>query len=264
MNRQRFLLAILAGVLVLSLVYAFWATPRQQQAAPRAAAPAAKPTARAGKVPKPKVVTKEQTSTGRLQLQLLEGDNQPFPGSGRDIFRFNSSWTPVPENVAPEVVEKPPPPPPPPPPTPEEVLSKDLSAYKVTGSLEKRGVRCLFLTDGKDIFVIKAGEQFGPRKRFIASEITATELVVSEVKNRAVTVRLPMSDVSGGEPAVLSPVSVPRPEVAPEPPAEPPADQPGRRLRSGAAGAAPGESQPEGVRPAIPEKQMQTPSGEEE
>ena len=46
MNRQRLLLAILAVVLVLSLIYAFWATPRQEQAPARSAVPSAKPAAR--------------------------------------------------------------------------------------------------------------------------------------------------------------------------------------------------------------------------
>jgi hypothetical protein len=262
MNRQRLLLAILAVVLVLSLVYAFWAAPRQEQAPARRAAPSAKPVAReaqpavkSGKVAGPKAAAKDKAASGHLHLDLLEGDSQPFPGSGRDIFRFNAKWTPVPENTVAEVVETPPPPPPPPPPTPEEILSRDLTGYKVTGLLEKRGVRSLFVTDGKDILVIKAGDRFGPRKRFLASEVTATELVVSEADAPSVSVRLPLGDTGGAEPAVISPVSVGRP--APEAAAE----QPGRRLRARPASRPAAEEE---MQPVTPEVEMQPPSGEEQ
>ena len=255
MNRKRLLLAALLGLLVLSIAYAFWAMPRQEQASPRTAAPAAAAKAaiarKAGPAP-----------AGRLHLGLLAQTPQPFPGSGRDIFRFHGDWsTAPPVDVAPPVAEAPPPPPPPPP-TAEELLRRALSSYKVLGFLEKGGVRSLFVTDGKDVLVIKSGEHFGSRGNFIASEITATELVVAQKSDPSVTVRLPL-EVTSQEPAVISPVSVPRAEVEVEPPQFPPASQVGRRARV-RPGAAAEEPQQEEAAPVPGATEQALPSGEEE
>jgi len=257
MNRKRLVLAALLGLLVLSIAYAFWAMPRQEQAPPRAATP--RPAAKAkppGKMSQPAAKATppgkaSQPAANRLHLGLLAQTPQPFPGSGRDIFRFHGVGASAPAvDVAPPVEEAPPPPPSPPP-TPEELLRQALSSYKVLGFLEKGGVRSLFVTDGKDVLVIKSGERFGSRGNFIASEITATELVVAQKSDPSVTVRLPL-EVSSQEPAVMSPVSVPRPEVEAEPPQFPPASQLGRRARVrpgyGGEAAVPEEApQPEGV-----------------
>ena len=257
MNRKRLLLAALLGLLGLSLAYAYWAMPRQEQAPPRAAAP--RPAAKAASPGK--VVS--QPAANRLHLGLLDQTEQPFPGSGRDIFRFQGRWSPVPTvaEVPPEKVV--PPPPPPPPPTPQELLRQALASYKVLGFLEKGGVRSLFLTDGKDVLVIKPGERFGSRGNFIASEITAKELVVAQKSDPSVTVRLPLGDVRNQEPAVMSPVSVPRPEAEAEPPPSPPAGQPGRRSRV-RPGAAAEELQQGEVAPVPGATEQVLPSGEEE
>ncbi|NJC88754.1 MAG: hypothetical protein FIB02_09575, partial [Desulfuromonas sp.] len=90
MNRKRLLLAALVGLLLLSLAYAFWAMPRQEKAPPRAEAsrPAAK---------KPAAGKKEPPLADRLHLGLLAQLPQPFPGAGRDIFRFRGGGAPVAE-----------------------------------------------------------------------------------------------------------------------------------------------------------------------
>ena len=89
MNRQRQLLAALVAVLAASLLYAFWTMPRQEKAPPRTAPP--KPAAaKAAKSAKPVPAGKGagQVSSDRLLLELLDREPQPFPGAGRDIFRF--------------------------------------------------------------------------------------------------------------------------------------------------------------------------------
>ena len=216
MNRKRLVLAALLGLLVLSIAYAFWAMPRQEQAPPRVAAP--RPAVKANPPGKA-----SQPAANRLHLGLLAQSPQPFPGSGRDLFRFHGDWNSAPlVDVAP-LVEEAPPPPPSPPPTPEELLRKDLSSYKVLGFLDKRGTRSLFLTDGNNITVIKAGERFGARNGFIAREISATELVVQTADRSATTITLPLEQGSNLEPAVMAPVSVSRPgiEAEPTPPSRP-------------------------------------------
>jgi hypothetical protein len=142
------------------------------------------------------------------------------------------------------------------------LLRRALSSYKVLGFLEKGGVRSLFVTDGKDVLVIKSGERFGSRGNFIASEITATELVVAQKSDPSVTVRLPL-EVTSQEPAVISPVSVPRAEVEVEPPQFPPASQVGRRARV-RPGAAAEEPQQEEAAPVPGATEQALPSGEEE
>lgn len=211
MNRQRLLLTGLAGALVLSIVYAYWAMPRQEAAPPRSAGPAAKGAA----APKKPAVSKTQPASGRLHLELLNVAPQPLPVTGRDIFRFRGGWAPVaavPELVAPPTVA--PPPPPPPPPTPEQLLRQALAGYKVLGYLDKGGARSVFLADDREVYVVKAGKSFGTGNRFIVTEIAATELVIATA-DRTVTVRLPLGESGTREPAVMSPVSVPRAEVEP-------------------------------------------------
>ena len=172
MSRQRLLLAALGGLLVLSIAYAFWAMPRQEQAPPRAAAPSpavkVKADGKAG-----------QAATDRLHLGLLAQAPQPFPGAGRDIFRFRGGWAlPVetPVTIAPEVEVAPPPPPPPP--TPGELLTTKVAGFKFLGFLDKGGVKTVFLSSAGDLFLVKAGESFGKGRELLAQEITSTELVV--------------------------------------------------------------------------------------
>ncbi|TLM66056.1 MAG: hypothetical protein FDZ69_07715 [Deltaproteobacteria bacterium] len=82
MNRKRLILAALVGLLILSLIYAFWTAPRQEKAPPRVESqrPAAK---------KPAAGKKALPAAERLHLGLLSQAPQPFPGASRDIFRFN-------------------------------------------------------------------------------------------------------------------------------------------------------------------------------
>jgi len=98
---------------------------------------------------------------------------------------------------------------------------------------------------------------------FIAREITAKELVVAQKSDPSVTVRLPLGDVSNQEPAVMSPVSVPRAEVEAEPPPSPPPSQVGRRARV-RPGAAAEEPQQEEAAPVPGATEQVLPSGEEE
>lgn len=199
MNRKRLLLAVLAGLLLLSLVYAFWAMPRQEKAPPRAETP--RPVAK-----KPLAGKKEQPPADRLHLGLLAQLPQPFPGAGRDIFRFHGGWAPVvaaPEVAAPPIAEAPPPPPPPPP-TAEQILRQKVAGFTFLGFLDKGGVKTVFLSSAGEVFLVKAGERFGKGQDLLAQEINATELVVRAVEGPE-TVRVKLVENEALKPAMMSP-----------------------------------------------------------
>lgn len=179
MNRQRILLAALAGIFLLSLAYAFWAMPRQEKAPPREAAKPA--TKRSVAVKKEQKGAKGKPADERLHLDLLDTAAEEFPGAGRDIFRFHGGWSPaveVPVAVAPPVQEVAPPPPPPPPPTAEQLLREKVNRFTFLGYLEKGGVRTVFLSGDGEIYLVKAGDHFGKGKELVAKEIGDKELVV--------------------------------------------------------------------------------------
>ena len=196
MNRKRLLLAALAGLLLMSLVYAFWAMPRQKQAPPGAAA--TRPAVKAKVAGKP-----GKLAADRLHLGLLTQTPQPFPDAGRDIFRFKGGWAP---SVEAPVVTAPPvevvPPPPPPPPTPEEILQQKVAGYTFLGFLDKGGKKTVFLSNAGELFLVKAGERFGKYKELQAQEINATELVVRSVKGPE-TVRVKLIEKEVLKPAMI-------------------------------------------------------------
>lgn len=206
MNRKRLILAALVGVLILSLAYAFWATPRQEKAPPRAEG--ARTTAKkpaAGKVVQP--------PADRLHLGLLSQEPQPFSGTTRDIFRLQgggaapaASGTEALE--APAVVEAAPPPPPSPPPTPDEILREKTAGIKVLGSLDKGGARTVFLSFDGTVSVVKAGEHLGKNRDLVVKELTASELVVGAVDGPE-TVRIRLAEQDSPTVTTISSGAVP-------------------------------------------------------
>ncbi len=203
MNRQRLVLACLAAVLALSLLYAFWAMPRQEKAPPRpvTATPAVGP-AKAGKpAPVRKTEKPARAPADRLLLDLLNREPQAFPGAGRDIFHLGGRVLAVVE--AEPVKVEPPPEPPKPPPTPEEILKGSLKDIIFLGFLDKGGKRTVFLNSGGEVFLVKAGERFGKEKELIAREITAKHLVVGWVDGPE-TVKVQLLENEKLQPATIS------------------------------------------------------------
>lgn len=200
MNRKRMLLAVLAGLLALSVTYAFWAMPRQEKAPPRAAAPRPAAQGATGK--------SGPAAADRLNLGLLAQLPQPFPGAGRDIFRFRGASAPpvavVPVIPVPAPVpELLPPPPPPPPPTPEQILREKIAGFTFLGFLDRGGVKTVFLSGAGELYLVKAGDMFGRDKSLVAREITGQELVVGSIHDAA-TVRVKLVEKEALMPTVLS------------------------------------------------------------
>lgn len=158
MNRHKQLLVILAVLFALSLIYAWFRTPRQQTVAsgkvtktasqprpiPASAAPAA-PT------------TTTTTPPAYRPLALPEPEQ-------REVVVKRNLFTPLQVIEARQIakqtaaVKPPPPPPPPPPPTPQELARTELGQYKLLGHLKKQGRLVVFLTRGNQIKLVRVGD----------------------------------------------------------------------------------------------------------
>lgn len=169
MNRQKVLLTILAGLFVLALGYAFWATPRQAKISNGDARQAAA-TAPAGGSP-----AAAETEEMRVRLELLTRENETTPDYKRNIFHFR---LPAPKPL--------PPPPPPPPALPRgpsleaEEVQRELARFTFLGFLLKDGVRTIFLSANEEIFVVKQGDRFGQNNRFRVTDLTPEKLTIQQ------------------------------------------------------------------------------------
>ncbi len=202
MNRKRLILAALLGILALCLLYAFYATPRQQKAPPRAVVKAASKV----KVTKQPVA---ESGEGRVHLDLLNSEPEPFPGAERDIFRFKQRRLPPPpvtiapppvlpepELVAPVVLL---------PPTPIEVMQRALGQFTFLGFLEKSGEKTVFLSSGGELYIVKRGESFGAENEFEVAEIDGNLLKVRQAGQDAL-VEIPLIEQQKLSATISAPV----------------------------------------------------------
>lgn len=173
MSRQRLILTLVFGLLLLALGYAYWATPRQQKVAAKGPAKTAegRETEARGAPSAPR---------GTLRLDLLQREDEGFPGFKRDLFSL----------------KKPAPPPPPmPPPLPLPVrpllsppaadqdagsVARALGQFTFLGFLQKDGAKTLFLSSQGEIFVAKRGDAFGNQKEFVITEVSAETLTIRQ------------------------------------------------------------------------------------
>jgi len=172
MNRQKRLLIILLGILLLAGGYAYLNMPRQERVSRRETP---RPTATAVRA------SGETSGELAVRLDLLEPKKGESPGYKRDIFNFPA----------------PPPPPPPPPPKPEpepepepvvEVVEpvvpvevqKELARFTFLGFLEKKGEKTIFLSFGDEIFLVKKDDVFGEEIVFRVISLTPEELTIRQ------------------------------------------------------------------------------------
>jgi hypothetical protein len=178
MNRQRIILAGLLAALALSLIYAYIATPRLEQAPPRA-------------TDKPGVATDEtsadpdsENAPERINFDYMVVKPQQFPGAERDIFRYVARrpvrTEPPPVAIAPTPVARPVVPPPV---VPLAVVQKELSKFTFLGFLEKAGEKIVFLSSSGNLFLASRGESFGVNREFRVADIDDKLLKVSRVGN---------------------------------------------------------------------------------
>lgn len=213
MNRKRLLLVVLVGILALSVVYAFLATPRQQKSPPQSAAK--KPTSLDLRKPEP-------SRPSRVHLDALVQQETDFPGARRDIFRFRPRPAPRPQPppVVPEVPNEPEPvvaeTPTPVMPTPAQVTEKELARFTFLGFLAKGGERTVFLSSGGELFLVKPGERFGKEMEFLVTGIKEQILSVQRIGQQGIT-QIPLVENEALRPSVSAPArreSIDLPELS--------------------------------------------------
>lgn len=198
MNRQKLLLTILAGILLLALGYAFWATPRQERisgGAPRR--PAVSAPAEGAK-------SSAAEDEMRVRLELLTREDGSSPDFKRNIFHL--------QQPEPKPLPLPPPPPPLPPsagattaPLATEEVQRELARFTFLGFLLKDGVKTIFLSANEEIFVVKKGDRFGNVRRFLVTELNSEKLTIRQDDDpRPIIVPLveqaPLMEASGHSP----------------------------------------------------------------
>jgi len=175
MNRKRALLASLLLLLLLSIGYSIYDSPRQERVSAPRATPATSRNATA--------VQKSQPADGdeRLRIDLLKPAPRRYSGVNRDLFYGevpkvvkSPPSTPLP----PPVVVLPPPVVIPPPPIISAEIRMELGRYIFLGYLEKAGIKTIFLGSGDEVFVVKKGQRFGKKGEFLIVELTPTLMVV--------------------------------------------------------------------------------------
>jgi len=208
MNRKKLVLCLLLLVLVASIAYSVWRTPRQQRVAALKYRPgAAALTVRKGIAPPPR----GEADDARVHIELLDRELPRYSGFRRNIFSpiFREELklppfkplAPPPRPVLP--LPPPPPPlpvqaPPPPPPTVDEIAARELAKFTFLGFLKKDGARTVFLSSNNEIFLAKKGSNLGTR--YQVTDLTADaitikmlaggrELVIPLVENRALSTR---------------------------------------------------------------------------
>lgn len=193
MNRQRAILAALVLLFAASLVYSVIRMPQQQRVA--------KLTYQPGMTAKPvKAGEGNDSDVARVRLDLLERGSASLPSSGRNIFR--SLFAGASEK---KLIPLPPPPPPPvtivelPPaattpqvaaPTP---LQREMATFTFLGFLKKDNRKTIFLSNDKEIFVVKKGDKISGKYDVtgltedaitITSVASGGEIVIPLVENR--------------------------------------------------------------------------------
>lgn len=197
MNRQRAILAALVALFVCSLVYSFFRMPKQERVA--------KLTYQPGMTAQPSRSMQSKSSDEvRVRLDLLDRVQGTLPSGGKNIFQslFDSGSKKL-------SVPLPPPPPPPenrvaPPPVavqaptvPQVIeptpLQRDMATFTFLGFLKKENRKTIFLSNGKEIFLVKKGDKISGKYDVTAltdEALTITsvqdggEIVITLVENR--------------------------------------------------------------------------------
>lgn len=193
MNRQRAILAALLILFACSIVYSVLRMPKQERVA--------KLTYQPGMTAKPlKADQVSEADAARVRLDLLERGAGTLPGGGRNI--FHTLFAAVSKKT---LIPLPPPPPPPekivePPPVasaPQVIeptpMQREMATFTFLGFLKKDNRKTIFLSNDKEIFVVKKGDKISGKYDVTAlteEAITITsvssggEIVIPLVENR--------------------------------------------------------------------------------
>ena len=183
MNRPKLILAVLLVLFVCSLVYSFIRMPRQK---------------RVEKLKYQQGMTAEPTrtkqaaldDTARVRLDLLDQPGSRAHLGGRNIFRGGLAG-----EVKKTKIPLPPPPPPPqkveppvtaaPPSQPTAIeptaLQRDMATFTFLGFLKKEGRKTIFLSNGKEIFLVKKGDRIAGK--YDVTSLTEDILTISSLQD---------------------------------------------------------------------------------
>lgn len=183
MNRQRLILAVFLGLFCCSLLYGYLRMPRQKKVdklkfvtgmtAPVAAAPAGR-----------------DADNVRLRLDLLDARPGRSSSGGKNI--FYGIFTEAPKKAAVPLPLPPPPPPPKPQPLPPvdvkptppvvsepTILQREMATFTFLGFLKKDNRKTIFLSNGKEIFLVKKGDKIAGK--YDVTALTDEALTISSV-----------------------------------------------------------------------------------
>jgi hypothetical protein len=185
MNRQRLILTVLLVLFSASLFYGYLRMPRQK-------------TIDKLKYQTGMVATRAESKPGkdndteRVRVDLLDRAPGFAATGGKNIFQslFSDEIIKVP-------VPLPPPPPPPakkpvPPPLPpvqaqaavvieQTPLQRDLANFTFLGFLKKDSLKKIFLTNGKEIFVVKKGDKIA--NKYDVTSLTDDSLTITSLQD---------------------------------------------------------------------------------
>jgi hypothetical protein len=184
MNRQRLILAVLLVSFAASLFYSYVRMPRQKTVDKlkyQSGMTASRAESKPGK----------GNDTERVRLDLLDKAPGYAATGGKNIFQslFPDEGIKIP-------VPLPPPPPPPekkpaPPPLPqvqaqapvviETPLQRDLATFTFLGFLKKDNRKTIFLTNGKEIFVVKKGDKIA--NKYDVTSVTDESLTITSLQD---------------------------------------------------------------------------------
>jgi hypothetical protein len=201
MNRQRLILAVLFGVLVLAVGYSVIRFPRQKKIDKLTNTPGSGTAGAKGSVP-----AGEET---RVRLDLLQRNQVGFTGFKKNIFNpifHDLSKLPPVKPVTPA------PPPPPPPvvavPT-ESPVERELAQFTFLGFLEKEQRKTIFLSKNKEIFLVKKGERIAGK--YEAVSITNEALTIRVLDGGATEIIIPLFENQPLKPHLPHPTGTPQP-----------------------------------------------------
>jgi len=193
MNKQKLTLAILLGILLLSLGYSFIRMPQQKTAAKltHTSGTPASPAAIRNQAPGVKSEEKAVPGNSQLQTALLEQQQAQFKGFRRNIFKpiFREEM---------KILPLPPPPPAPPQksivpvkpvppaattPSPADTAKKEMGRLRFLGFLKKDARKTIFLSEGSEIFLVRKGDKIAGRYEVTA--LTDEAITISVVADKS-------------------------------------------------------------------------------
>lgn len=183
MNRQKAVLAALLVIFACSVVYSYLRMPKQERVDKLTYKPAA--------TAQPPRNAKAGTEEVRVRLDLLDKAVGAPPGGGRNIFQplFDTG-------AGGKKIPIPLPPPPPPPvkaitPPPAQVtapqvveqtpLQRDMATFTFLGFLKKDSKKTIFLSNGREIFLVKKGDKISGK--YEITSVTDDAITISSIND---------------------------------------------------------------------------------